>query len=198
MPCCVTTCYQQLFGVPGWGLISIFLSIFCKQCTCCCPILHHNMNTTMTAIYHYCNMSLQDSPRLVMYCMLPFFFFFLFGCLLFLDIWNGDVTYVWLLFPFSVSYRQCHLIVEFALGANHLTSVSKIHVPPQSQIALKCFLFFCMRKKKTKLNKNRTKNIFKKPCFGSEGIFVCFSFSKYKRPFPFAHEINEDVFIHLW
>lgn len=37
------------------------------------PFLSNNMNTPTTAMSYYCSLSLKNSLRLVMYCMLPFF-----------------------------------------------------------------------------------------------------------------------------
>lgn len=84
----------------------------------------------------------------------------------------------------SYFHRQCHLLAEFALCANHLTSVSEIHVPHQM------FCFSLLEKKEKK-----EKKITSLASVLKGYLFVLVSV--YKRPFPFAHEINEDVFIHL-
>lgn len=52
--------------------------------------------------------------------------------------------------------RQRHLLAEFATRADHLTSVSKIHVPPQSENRFEVFPFFLFFFIKTN-NKNRKK-----------------------------------------
>lgn len=82
----------------------------------------------------------------------------------------------------SYFLRQCHLLAEFALCANHLTSVTEIHVPQM-------FCFSLLEKKEKKKNHKSLASVLKGYMF----VLV----SVYKRPFPFAHEINEDVFIHL-
>lgn len=64
-----------------------------------------------------------------------------------------------------VLHRQCHLLAEFATRANHLTSVSKIHVPPQSQNCFDVFLFSLFFFIKT-----NSKNVKKKQDFTKASV----------------------------
>lgn len=88
----------------------------------------HQQLPCVTVFY----VSLHGGPGLVMYCMLPFFLLFV-TFFFFLDILNGDESFMCLLlsvcpWPF-IDNVTCWL--SFAPCANHFTSVSKIHVPLQ-------------------------------------------------------------------
>lgn len=141
----------------GWGLISILhlcnannalalsLSVSFSHLHLCCIIIVMPVKKTVqgllcTVCCHFCHL------------------FFL-----------TNETVMWVTCGhYSLSlcfHRQCHLLAAFALCANHFTSVSKIHVPSQSQIALKCLSAFLWKKKNN--SKKRKKKILKKPCFGS-------------------------------
>lgn len=86
-----------------------------------------------------------------MYCMLPFFS----PSISFRHCtYETYETVMWVTcghyHPCLCFHRQCHLLPVFAPYANHLTSVSKIHLPSQSQIALNCLSAFLWKKRKKK------------------------------------------------
>lgn len=104
-----------------------------------------------------CESIRQSRARYVLYVAIFVIFYFFFF---------RHEAVMWLLCGhYSLSFcfhRQCHLLAEFALCANHLTSVSKIHVPSQSQIALKCLSVFSLKTKKQKKKTTEKKSLKKK------------------------------------
>lgn len=126
-------------AVLGWGLISILDLYIMQTMHLPLPFLFHNIFITHLQLLYIISFvwvlkTVQGSLCTV--CCLCFVAFYF---------WTYE-TVMWVTCGhYSLSlcfHRQCHLLAEFALCANHLTSVSKIHVPAQSQIALKCFSVF--------------------------------------------------------
>lgn len=81
-----SSCFKK--AVLRQGLISI--SYQCNTNSALAPAHYVSYEHPTTAMYHFCYVSLQDSPRLVTYCMLPYF-------MPFFDIRNSEVSYMWLL-----------------------------------------------------------------------------------------------------
>lgn len=97
-----------------------------------------------------------------MYCMLPFFFSSTTSLCGHMKRWCELHVAIPLCPYVLLFHRQCHLLAEFAMCANHWTSVSKIHVPSQSQIAFKVFFFCFSFKMKIKKKTTTKKDNFQK------------------------------------